>query len=66
MAMEGDMSDADFARWSEGQADALRRLRAAERAHDIHWDHLMEEVEGWRTKLVRSGRHDVSPNTSRR
>jgi uncharacterized protein DUF29 len=57
-----DLYTRDVVLWSERQAEALRRLRAGERVHDLDWDNVIEEVEGLgrsetkgvRTLLVRA------------
>jgi hypothetical protein len=36
-----DLHTSDFVLWSERQAEALRRLRAGERANDLDWDNLI-------------------------
>ena len=60
-----DLYARDVVLWSERQAEALRRLRAGERADGLDWDNLIEEVESLgrsetksvRTLLVRALEH---------
>jgi hypothetical protein len=43
--MPDDLYDRDVLAWSERQADLLRRAARGERANDIDWDHVVEEIE---------------------
>jgi hypothetical protein len=44
-AMLDDLYDRDVLAWSEHQADLLRRVARGERANDIDWEHVAEEIE---------------------
>jgi hypothetical protein len=43
--MPNDLYDRDVLAWSEHQADLLRRLARGERANDVDWEHVVEEIE---------------------
>jgi Domain of unknown function DUF29 len=44
--MPDDLYNTDFVRWTEHQAERLRRLERGERVNDLDWPNLIEEVEG--------------------
>lgn len=44
--MPDDLYRDDIVAWSAAQAGALRRLRDGERANDLDWDNIIEEIEG--------------------
>jgi len=43
--MQDDLYDRDVLAWSQHQAELLRRLARGERANDIDWTHVVEEIE---------------------
>ncbi len=43
--MPDDLYNRDILEWSRQQANLLRRLAAGERANDLDWPNLIEEVE---------------------
>jgi hypothetical protein len=43
--MPDDLYRSDILAWSKAQAERLRRLRDGERANDLDWEHLIEEIE---------------------
>ena len=56
-AVPEDLYARDVVLWAERQAEALRRMRTGERANDLDWDNLIEEVESLgrsETKAVRT------------
>jgi hypothetical protein len=42
--MSADLYEHDILSWSEHQADLLRRAARGERANDIDWPHVIEEI----------------------
>jgi Domain of unknown function DUF29 len=51
-----DLYDTDFVRWSERQADLLRRVANGERINDqVDWDNVIEEIES----LARRDRQEL-------
>jgi hypothetical protein len=43
--MPDDLYDRDILAWSQRQADLLRRVAHGERANDVDWEHVVEEIE---------------------
>jgi hypothetical protein len=43
--MPDDLYHSDILAWSKAQADRLRRLQDGERANDLDWEHVIEEIE---------------------
>ena len=43
--MSDDLHDHDILRWSEHQADLLRRLARGEGVNGVDWVHVVEEIE---------------------
>ena len=43
--MPDDLYDRDVLAWSEYQADLLRRMARGERANELDWAHVIEEIE---------------------
>ncbi len=43
--MADDLYEQDVLRWSEHQAELLRRLARGERVNGVDWSHVVEEIE---------------------
>ena len=43
--MPDDLYHSDILGWSKAQAERLRRLQNGERANDLDWEHVIEEIE---------------------
>ena len=55
MSDQSDLYDTDIARWSECQADLLRRMGKGERVNDqVDWENVAEEIEDMGNNVVRS------------
>jgi hypothetical protein len=55
MSDQSDLYDTDIARWSERQAELLRRMGKGERVNDqVDWENVAEEIEDMGNNVVRS------------
>jgi Domain of unknown function DUF29 len=54
MSDQSDLYDTDIARWSERQAELLRRMGKGERVNDqVDWENVAEEIEDMGNNVVR-------------
>jgi hypothetical protein len=54
MSDQSDLYDTDIARWSERQAELLRRMGKGECVNDqVDWENVAEEIEDMGNNVVR-------------
>jgi hypothetical protein len=55
MSDQSDLYDTDIVRWSERQAELLRRMGKGERVNNqVDWENVAEEIEDMGNNVVRS------------